>query len=389
MNMPGFYTVELTLADREEQINPGGNANTPKFGVRWMPFDSQLVIRGTYAKGFIAPAIVSLFGPTVGNSPTLTLLQGNGQAGSGGSLSTVTTIQIAAIQQSNPALAPSNSTSYTAGFVYSPKAIKGLSFTVDYYSIKQDKVGGFDYTGIATDLNLHGSSSQFASGFTFADGSRLTSATANQVNSTNFGTITVQTNPLGEQKTSGLDLSADYRFSTTDWGRFDVGASANILLDYKARLSSLAPTYQYARTFTDGTNGAGFANGLLPSYVIKPYVNHVYGALRTSLYFSYVPTVTTNGGVGNAPGQNPDTISGQPYKIPSYFTTDLTFNYTVPNAGHEWARNMTVTVGANNLFNKLAPYVPVDGNPPGENNTVEAQYDIIGRFMFVELKKSF
>jgi len=33
--------------------------------------------------------------------------------------------------------------------------------------------------------------------------------------------------------------------------------------------------------------------------------------------------------------------------------------------------------------------VPVDGNPPGENNTVESTYDIIGRFMFVELKKAF
>ncbi len=389
MNVPGLYTLDLTLADREEKISPGGNANTPKFGVRWLPVDNQLAIRATYAKGFIAPAIVSLFGPTVGNSPTLTLLEGNGQGGSGGSLGNLTTIQISSIQNSNPKLTPSNSTSYTAGFVYSPKQVKGLSFTVDYYDIKQDKVGGFDYTGIATDLNLHGSASQFASGFTFADGTRLTSTAPNQVNSTNFGTINVIQNPLGNQRTNGLDVNVDYKFTTESLGRFDVGASANVLFNYTAALSPLAPTYQYARTYTDGTNGAGFANGLLPGYVIKPYINHTYGSLLTSLFFSYTPTVTTNGGVGNAPGQNPDTISGAPYKIPSYFTTDLTFSYTVPSFGHNWARNMTITAGANNLFNKLAPYVPVDGNPPGENNTVEATYDIIGRFMFVELKKQF
>ena len=61
----------------------------------------------------------------------------------------------------------------------------------------------------------------------------------------------------------------------------------------------------------------------------------------------------------------------------------------MPNFGRNWARNLTVTVGANNITNKQAPYVPVDGNPPGENNTVEGQYDIIGRFWFVEVKKAF
>lgn len=387
--IPGLYTVDLNLADREEQLSPGGNANTPKFGVRWLPIDDQFVIRATYSKGFIAPYITNLFGPTAGNSPTLSLPEGNGQAGSGGSLGTNTTIQINSNQLSNPNLPPSDSKSYTAGFVYSPKAVKGLSFTADYYHITQDKVGGFDYTAIAADLNAKGSGSIYAGGFTFADGSHLTSVAPNQVTSTNFGTINVQQNPLGDQETSGLDLAIDYKFKTGSLGSFDVGASANILFDYRARTSPIAPYYQYARTYTDLSNSAGFANGLLPSYIIKPYLNHTYGPVSTSLYFTYIPTVTTNGGVGNAPGQNPDTINGQPYKIPSYFSMDLGISYTLPNFGQNWLRNATLTVGMNNVFNKAPPYVPVDGNPPGENNTVESTYDIIGRFAFVELKKAF
>ena len=69
-------------------------------------------------------------------------------------------------------------------------------------------------------------------------------------------------------------------------------------------------------------------------------------------------------------------LDGKPYSIPSYFTLDLAINYAVPSFGKTWARNLTLTVGANNLFNKNPPYVPVDGNPPGENNTVGSRREI-------------
>jgi iron complex outermembrane receptor protein len=389
-NAPGFYTVDLNLADRYEKIQPGGNANSPKVGLRWLPFDDSFVIRGTYADGFIAPSIFSLFGPAAGNSPTFQVLQGNGGAGSGGSLGNLVTIQGSANQLSNPNLPASKSKSYTAGVVYSPKQVKGLSFTLDYYRIKQDKVGSIDYTAIAADLNSRGSGSAFAGGFVFADGSRLVSTSANQVTSTNFGSITVAGNPAGDQWTDGMDFAVDYKFNTETMGRFSVGASANLLFNYMFRATPTDPYFQYARNYTDQTNGISGVNGLLPSYIIKPYVSHVYGPVATSLFLTYVSPTTTTGGVGFTTGStDPDRIDGKPYTIPGYFTADLAVTYTMPNRGHDWARNLTLTVGANNLFDKKAPYVPVDGNPPGENNTVESQYDIIGRFVFVELKKAF
>ena len=409
-NIPIFHTVELNVADRYEKIEPGGNANSPKFGIRWLPVDDSFALRATYSEGFIAPTIFSLFGPAQGNSPTLSILEGDGSAGPGGSLGTMTTIQVSASQLSNPNLQASKSKSYTFGFVYSPKQIKGLSLTVDYYKIKQDKVGGFDYTSLATDLNAKGSASVFASGFVFADGSRLTSTAPNQVTSTNFGSITIPTDPEGDQWTSGLDIALDHRFTMENIGRFDVGASANILFHYMFRANPAAPYYEYARNFTDGTNGIGGVNGLLPGWIVKPYITHTYKSLTTSLYFTYIPKTTASGPMFG--GQSPlDTdligaydldengkiinvgagngYSIKPFKIPSYFTTDLAISYTLPNFGKSWARNATITVGANNLFNKKPPYVPVDGNNPAENNTVESTYDIIGRFLFVEFKKAF
>jgi iron complex outermembrane receptor protein len=391
-NIPLLHTMELTLGDRYEKITPGGNASSPKIGLRWLPFDDSFVLRGTFSKGFIAPSIFSLFGPASGNSPTFSVLEGNGQAGSGGSLGDLTTIQGSTNQLSNPNLQASKSKSYTAGFIYSPTYLKGFSVTVDYYKITQDKVGGIDYTSIVTDLNAKGSGSAYASGFEFADGSHLTSTAANQVTSTNFGLLTVENNPSGDQWTNGIDINIDYRFSPSGLGRFDIGASANMLFNYKFRSAPDSPYYQYARNWTDDTNGLGGTNGLLPGYIIKPYVTHVYGPLTTSLYFNYIPPTTASGSLfgDSTPGDtNSDRIDGKPYTIPSYFTMDLAFNYQLPSFGMTWARGASITVGANNVFNKKPPYVPVDGDPPGENNTVESMYDIIGRFYFVELSKKF
>ncbi|MEO5959097.1 MAG: hypothetical protein ABIZ49_08015, partial [Opitutaceae bacterium] len=398
MGIPALHTLDLNLANRWERIKPGGNATTPKVGVRWLPFDDSFVVRGTYAKGFIAPSIFDLFGPAAGNSPTFTTLQGDGRTGSGGSSTQTIVVQGNSSELSNPGLLASKAKSYTAGFVYSPKQIKGLSLTVDYYWIEQDKVGDIDYTAAVADLNAKGAGSYYAqdplglgAGFVFRDGSRLTSNTPNQVNHTNFGTLNIVTDPAGDQKTDGMDIAVDYRFRTESAGNFGVGASANILFNYKFRATPSSRYNQFARVMTDSTIGGSGANGLLPSYIVKPYVNYGYKAFTGSLLMTYIPKVTVPGtlfGTGATTG-NTYTRNGLASKTPSYFTTDASFAYTLPSFGRDWLRNTTLMVGANNVFDKKAPYVPGNGSNTAENNTVKGTYDIIGRLMFVELKKRF
>jgi iron complex outermembrane receptor protein len=390
-NMPFMHQVDLTAAVRYEKIQPGGTATTPKFGLRWQPVDDSFVVRGTWAKGFIAPTIFDLFGPNTGNSPSYTINEGNGGTGSGGWTGAKVTGQFGnAVELSNPNLESSKSKSWTAGVVYSPKQIKGLSITLDYYNIKQDKVGVIDYTGIYRDLNAKGSGSKYAAGFTFADGTKLTSAAANQVTSTNAGTLSVVKDPNGDQQTRGLDIAVDYTFNNETYGRFNVGASANVLFSWKARATASDPLNEYARAFTDSANGLGAEQGNLPSYIVKPYLNHSWKGISSSVFVTYIPEVNAPGTLfGGASPTNTQRINGLAYKIPSYTTVDVAFSATVPSLGFDALRNTRVTIGANNLFDKDAPYVPGSGNNQSENNTNKTTYDIIGRFMFVELKKSF
>ncbi len=392
--IPFVYRADLTAAVRHEQISPGGNATTPKFGLRWLPFDQQFVVRGTFARGFIAPSIFALFGPATQNSPQLTVLEGNGQTNSGGSTGRFVTGQFISQDNelSNPGLQAAKSESFTGGVVYSPKQVKGLNFTADYYHIRQGKVGGFDYTFIAADLNAKGAASAYASGFRFTDGSRLTTNNPNQVTSTNFGFMNVVYNPVGDQWTDGVDLAASYSFRTDRIGFFEMGADTNVPFNFKARTSPTSKYYQYARNFTDSGNGKGNQQGVIPNYAIKAHLNYAWKDLRASLAVSHLPKLNAPGTAFGEPAGtvNSQRADGKAYTIPSYTTANLSASYLLPSFNRNWAKGWTVTGGVNNVFDKDAPFVPGAGGGGGtEANTAKYAYDIIGRFMFIELKKEF
>jgi iron complex outermembrane receptor protein len=386
--------LDATLAIRHERIQPGGNATTPKVGLRWRPWDPQLVLRATYAEGFVAPSVFALYGPAQGAVPAVTLPEGNGRTGSGGATGRIVGGQFIAqvIERSNPNLLAAKSESRTLGIAYSPAQVKGLNFSADYYRVQRDKVGGFDYTFIVADLNARGSASPYAAGFRFVDGTTLTSTAANQVTSTNAGTLGVVYDPVGDVWTDGLDISAVYQWAAGGMGRFEAGADANVLFNYKGRANPTSAYLQYARVFTESVNGKGNPQGLQPGYSGHLHLAHVRGGWRTTGRFHYVPATTAPGTrFGEAAG-TPNILRAdrQSYRIASYRTFDLTVSHRWPESTGRWLRGTTVTVGANNLFDAEPPFVPGAGSGIGtESNTVKQAYDIVGRFLFVEVRREF
>ena len=145
-NFPGFYSFEVDFAEREEwysqntsAVLPSGafpfqpaahsqyNAQKPKVSVRWQPLDPKyigaLTLRGSYTEAFHAPALSEI-------SPAST-------QDFFGAFDQFTNepygFEVRDI--GNPNLQPEVAYEWSYGAVYSPKWIKGLTLSADWWHI--------------------------------------------------------------------------------------------------------------------------------------------------------------------------------------------------------------------------------------------------------------
>jgi hypothetical protein len=150
-NFPCAYSLEFDIAEREEWYSQNTsavlpianlpfvpaqhsqyNAQKPKFSVRWQPLDSKwigaLTLRGSYTEAFHAPTLPDLTPAglqTTGMFPGFRDPKGLTPPGTG----------IPIIISGNPNLKPEVAYEWTYGAVYSPRWIKGLTLSTDYWHI--------------------------------------------------------------------------------------------------------------------------------------------------------------------------------------------------------------------------------------------------------------
>jgi iron complex outermembrane receptor protein len=152
-NFPGFYSLEVDFAEREEwysnntsAVLPSGvfpfqpaahsryNAQKPKVSVRWQPLDPKYIgavtLRGSYTEAFHAPTLAELTPAGSQNFPLVSdpFTRGNPPDNR-------TEPQIEERILGNPNLHPEVAYEWTYGIVYSPKWIKGLTLSADWWHI--------------------------------------------------------------------------------------------------------------------------------------------------------------------------------------------------------------------------------------------------------------
>jgi len=146
-NFPGFYSFEVDFAEREEwysnntsAVLPSGlfaglpaahseyNAQKPKVSIRWEPLDPKWIgavtLRGSYTEAFHAPTLSELTPASSQGFPIVA-----------DPFSTQTEPQIEERILGNPNLHPEVAYEWTYGAVYSPKWIKGLTLSADWWHI--------------------------------------------------------------------------------------------------------------------------------------------------------------------------------------------------------------------------------------------------------------
>ena len=369
-NIPGFYALEINAAGRYQSFDPGGDAIVPKVAVRWQPLDEQFTIRGSYNKGFIAPSIWNLFGPDFASNPSVSTPGGVGQV-------TTTT-------RANPNLDPQDSEQFGVGVVASPRIVKNLTVSADFYNVTLTKVPVADAQGAANSLNALGSASPFAPGFTFFDGSRLSSTAPNQVTPDNWGNLIIPWSPAGRQRVQGIDFAGDYILPVDEKiGRISLDAVANLTLSHQLATGQGRPYFDYTGTFTT-------LQGLIPDYTITASLTYQYQGLTFVASAHYIPECSDPGNLFPEYGLSEHglTVNGQAYKIDAYFTVDLQLSYELGKGkieGRKWYDGSKFTVGVLNVSDEQPPLIP----SAVEDNTDKNNYDIIGRFVYFEVSKKF
>jgi outer membrane receptor protein involved in Fe transport len=142
-NFPGFYSLEVDFAEREQWFSqntspvlstnfPAGHstydAQKPKVSVRWQPLDPKYIgavtLRGSYTEAFHAPTLLELNPAGIQSFPLVT-----------DPFSNFTLDQVEERINGNPFLQPETAYEWTYGIVYSPKWIKGLTVSADWWHI--------------------------------------------------------------------------------------------------------------------------------------------------------------------------------------------------------------------------------------------------------------
>lgn len=374
----GLHLLEAEVAVRHEIYSDTTDPTVPKYSIRWLPVDEQLAFRATYSKSFSAPTLFNLFGPGgIGFTGSLSLARFGGGPNITG--------QANASSGANPNLLPSNSKNYTAGVVWSPKAVKGFSVTLDYFNIKQtDLVSTIGSATILQDVELNGAASPFAS---FVHISAPNAGLAGF----NSGTTITTTGQIGrapsidsvyvrdtlvniaQQHLSGFDAKVDYTWNSDTLGRFNFGLAGAYYIYYRGQTLPGTPEFETKGLVT------GF-NGTLPEWQTYTSVNWSRGQWGANLGWQYMPSVRDED-FGDPTSTNP----GADVHVEAYSVWDISANYTF---GSEWKmlNGLTVRLGANNIFNETPPR---DLGSFGGVNADVATYSPIGRFLFVDVKYKF
>lgn len=369
-NIPGFYAVNVDVAVRYDKYSGKvGSSTTPQVNLSWAPVDDQFKFRGSAGKSFIAPQLSSLYGPIssgASNPINYTTI--------GGVLKK--NVQFQATGGSNPDLKPTTAKAWGTGFVFTPKAVKGLNLSVDYSQISQkDIVSVVPQATIVQDVELKGTASPFASLVRFNSPNGGVVTGTGQISTKSNQSVFLINNlvNLAGTKVNSTDIKANYKWSTDAAGKFEVNSVWTWYNSYKLQL---VPTEQYYNYVGQASGNAG----TVPKWRTYTNFDWSFKGLDAVVGVTYVDSVTdvTDGG-SNAKGFVP---------VASFTSFDLALSYDL---GHlnasKWLDGLKITIGANNVFNKMPPLAPLSFSDT--NADIGTYGGAVGRMLYVNASYKF
>jgi len=393
-NFPGVHSLEFQVAERFEFYSDTNLSQRPKFSVRYQPFDSSLTVRASYTEAFHAPNLsdfarsasenfINVFDPATGETvPGLRVLEGG-----------------------QPNLRPEVAYEFTYGAVWTPRFVRGLTSSADFYHIDLRDRTNFISPEFIVDEN-------FVSGGRRFPGQVVRDPVTGQIL---FVRSLIQN--ISRTITEGIDYEAIYTLDTTIFGRGNFGIFTFTLNgNYLSRYVAAINVGDREREFAGQETGFGDFNvfGYLPHNRFYASAFYDLGRLDTGVTVHYI-----------GQGSDPDiffTANRQPRKIREWTTVDALVSYTFnlaapvttdnqvagyakdggknvqnknvmpvstaeynPCGWRAWLNGTTITLGMNNIFDLDPPFVA----GVFVNGYDASTFDIKGRSWYVQLKKRF
>ena len=393
-NVPLAHRLDLTASGRIEHIESGNHSNystVPRVGLRWQPLDEQVTVAGTYSQGFVVPALTQLYGPLIESNPYVVVPDD-------GNSFKPAAVQGTVHYLSNPNIPPATSETFTSSITYSPKQIKNLTLGLSYYHIVEDNVALYATgTTIATDLNKNGAASIWNGRpelggqpiYLDQDGNPYlptAGVPSTYINVNNLGTINIPLLSGGGIRTDGIDVSADYLWDIGAGGKLRLFSSANVLFTYDVKTPG-GSWYDYKGQYTD-SQAVAAAQGMIPDYNITAGFTWSLHNFDWTVIAHYLPGVTDLGDTHPSVGAplNDFTSTGKIWSVPSYYKIDMQLAYTFQSESKgKWYDGARIAVGLNNVTDEKPKLIASSS----EDNTDKSTYDILGRFVYIEVSKKF
>jgi iron complex outermembrane receptor protein len=438
-NFPGFYSFEVDFAEREEWYSQNTstvltpfqpatssqyNGQRPKVSVRWQPIDPKyiggLILRGSYTEAFHAPTLFEMTPAGTQGFPQVT-----------DPFSRLTPGQIEERVTGNPLLKPEVAYEWSYGIVYSPKWLKGLTLSADWWHIDlrslisalgaqfiieadlpglvfrtspppgtpplpngqpdrgavtlvidpNDNLSGAIFEGLDYEAIYLLDSGIFGHG----DFGRLTFT----VNGTWLSRAELQVNPdtkrfgiAGEFLPPGFSLTSSLPWNRANFSLFYDGPANTWMqgLDIGAVVHWIGQYEDDNVTLTGSTKLQEPRSGPFPERARKVSAWTTLDLIASYTFNLPPPAPAEVPGFAKDGGKKVKMKDGKEKNVIPVSTAEYN-----PCGWRAWLNNTTITLGMQNVFDADPPFVAASF----ENGYDESLATIKGRFWYVQLKKRF
>ncbi|MCK0071151.1 TonB-dependent receptor domain-containing protein [Kordiimonas laminariae] len=374
-DLPFAKELSVEGAYRYSDYSVGGDANqsfstdTYRVALTWRPID-ELLLRGGYSRAVRAPNIGELFDPQqvafffpddpcdadfidsgsefrAANCAALGIPEG---------FDDPNTARFEGISGGNPGLQPETADTYTAGFVWTPEYIPGLSIAADYYRINlSNAIGSITAQNIVDRcVDAPSLNNQFCE------------LQSRDPNTNGLNSITQVTQNIAALKTSGIDFEATYAFDLPgEWGSIRSRLIANYIID--------RDNFEFQEFPDESTQIRGTLG--IPKYNVNLSTTWSYEEFGFTYQVRYQDSQLVGGlsfeeierfAANNNGGQFAD-----PFETGDAFIHDISASWQV-------RENFGINAGVNNLFNRK-PFLAAVNTPVTS----------VGRFFYIGFNSRF